>query len=303
MKKVSCTLIVITWAIGIFSLVGCNSEHLPDDRTFTDGLWLKMGDNSIVSTTDIDFYDVSTHIIYLKKKLPYLEDIGFDSGAMTVNVGEEEIYKCPFHPMYLSYLPTGPYLSTPFFYPKDIIRIEFMQILNVNYEVTVPDPRSDERIINALKAYGQYHEGLHFEIQSCNFSAGKLVLTIVLSNSDTFDYYYLDPDKMGIGLFHYFSNGPTFWDLNYSQSYTHKETVISPEPWDSWKIEWLTRIKAGESKTISITYNHFDKMPAGKYWMNFTFPGLEFGISQKDLILSDGRIWMGSICTENLINI
>ena len=34
-----------------------------------------------------------------------------------------------------------------------------------------------------------------------------MIMTCELYNPDTLDYYYLDPDKMGIGLFHYFTNG------------------------------------------------------------------------------------------------
>jgi hypothetical protein len=100
---------------------------------------------------------------------------------------------------------------------------------------------------------------------------------------------------MGFGLFHYFTNGPTFLDDPPTKHFTHKETVIHPEPWNSWGKEWLTLIKSGESKNISITYDQFDLMPAGKYRMYFEFPGLNYGISQKDLTLEDGRIWLGSI--------
>jgi len=296
------------WAfvIGIFALTGCDKSEAfnnDDEVEFTGGLWLKMGDNSIVPTSGIDFYDVSTHMIYLKKKLPYLEKVGFDYGMMSVHVDKDEIYKCPFHPSYSSYLLPGVIISSPPFNKEDIIRIDFIQFLDENHEPTVTDPRNDKRIIAALKKYRQYHEGLHCELKSCNYSNGKLVLNMELYNPDTFNYYYLDPNKMGVGLFHYFTNGPTFWNISYTKSYTHQETVTHPEPWDSWKKEWLTLIKSGEHKNISITYNHFDMMPAGKYKMSFGFPGLNYGISQKDLILKDGRIWMGSIGIEKDVTI
>lgn len=306
MKKVFYKLIVITLAFGIFASAGCNEGGLVEYDEIaesTEGLWLKMGDNTIVTTSEIDFYDVSAHMIYLKKKLPYLEEVGLDYGMMSVYVGEDEIYKCPFHPMHSSYMPQGAIISSPPFNKEDIIRIDFIQFLNENFEPTVTDPRNDSRIIAALKKYGQYHEGLRCEIQSCNYSDGKLVLNIKLSNRDTFDYYYLDPDKMGFGLFHYFTNGATFWSFQNAKSYTHRESVTAPEPWDSWKKEWLSLIKSGEHKNISIIYNHFDTMPAGQYRMHFEFPGLNYGISQKDLALEDGRIWMGSTGIEKDITI
>jgi hypothetical protein len=297
---------VLAFVVGIFTLTSCGKSEAfnnDDEAGFTGGLWLKMGDNSIVPTSDIDFYDVSTHMIYLKEKLPYLEKIGFNGGMMSVHVGNNEIYKCSFHPSYLSYMPQGVIISSPPFNKEDIIRFDFVQYLDENLKPMVTDPRNDKRIIAALKKYKQYHEGLHCEVKSCNYSGGKLVLNIELYNPDTFDYYHLDINKMGIGLFHYFTNGPTFWTVAYTKSYTHQETVTHPEPWDLWKKEWLTLIKSGERKKISITYNHFDMMPAGKYKMNFEFPGLNYGISQKDLTLKDGRIWMGSIYIEEDVTI
>ena len=294
MKKIGCILIAISLLIA-----GCakTDNYSPIGSNF----WLKMGGKSIVTASDIDFYDISTHMIYLKNEAPYLKNV-FQGGSISVNVKDDEIYTCSFHSLHLSTAPQGAYIScSPSFYPDDIIRINFMQFIDANGKPQCTDPRADKRIIAALKKDRLYHEGLRCEIQSVNYSNGKLVLNIELSNPDTFDYYYLDPDKMGIGLFHYFTNGPYFWN-NQNQSFTHQETVIHPVPWNSWEKGWLSLIKSGERKKITINYQHFDIIPAGKYKMLFCFPDI-FWISQKDRILKDGRIWMGSICIEKDITI
>ena len=229
--------------------------YIPDNVEHVEGFWLKMGDNSIVTTSDIDFYDISTHMIYLKKESSYQEKVEKDGrGTMSVYVNDEEIYNCSFHSHYLSYLPKGEYIScNPFYYPYDIIHINFLQIIDLNGKPLFTDHRSNERIIAALKKSHLYHEGLHCEIQSVDVSNEKVVLNIELFNLDTFDYYHLDPDKMGIGLFHYYTNGLYFQNDQY-QSFTHQETVIHPKPWNFWEKEWLSLIKSGESKNISITY-------------------------------------------------
>ena len=75
------TPFILAFVVGIFTLTSCDKSEAfnnDDEAEFTRGLWLKMGDNSIVSTSDIDFYDVSTHMIYLKEKLPYLEKVGYE---------------------------------------------------------------------------------------------------------------------------------------------------------------------------------------------------------------------------------
>ena len=279
-------------------IAGCaKNEYEP---TNGGNFWLKMGDGSIVSTSDIDYYVGSTHTIYLKKEVPYFKEMGYNHRTMAVYVGNDKIYDCELHSSLSSLIPVGTTVYPSFFGGTDIIRLNFQPSFYPDSKLT--DPRSDRRIITALKKDRLYHEGLYCEIQSVSGSNGKLVLNIELSNPDSFDYYYLDPGKMGIGLFHYFTNGPYIWGDPYTKTFTHQETVVEPVPWDSWKKEWLSRIKSGERKKISIIYQHFDKIPAGSYRMSFSFPGL-YKVEQKDRKIGSGRIWMDDIRIEKVITI
>ena len=116
-----------------------------------------------------------------------------------------------------------------------------------------------------MKKYSQYRDGLSFEIRSMTKSDGKIIMNAELYNPDTFDHYYLDPDKMGRGLYHYFANGLYLRDHKY---YTHHKTIIHPEPrssWNSWSKEWLSLIKSEERKKISLMYDHFKEIPQGEY--------------------------------------
>jgi len=266
------------------------SCSLVNESEFTGKLWLKMGDGTILSTSDIDFYNMSMHRIYLKEKLPYLEKI---HGTMSVYVNGIEIYECVFHSVICSHMPSGVYA----FVGTSTITVCFSPS-----SMDSKDPRSDERIIAVLKKKHLYHEGLRCEIQSVNYSNGELVLNIELSNPDTFDYYYLDPDKMGIGLFHYYTNGPTFLTFlnDQYQRYNHRETVIHPEETNPRKNEWLTLIKNGERKNISITYHNFDNIPVGNYKIYFSFPGY---FLSKDRKLGSDMIGMVNINMEKDITI
>ena len=297
--KVKKLLSLLVFAMFCLAIEGCTENELTVCDGVCDGVWLKMGDGSIVANSDINFYDISTHMIYLNNKVPFLQHN--DRGAISVYVDDDEIYKCSLYPLYSSLSPNGAFILTPHM-TNDIIRINFSQALYTDYEPTITDPRSDERIIAALKKNNQYHEGLNCTIQSVDVANGKVILNFELYNPDVFNYYYLDPDKMGIGLFHYFTNGLAFWNNQYLKNYKHQETVIYPEAGISWKKEWLTLIESGERKNISITYNQFDNIPSGQYEMHFSFPGLKY-IAQKDLVLENGRIWLGSINVEKEITI
>ena len=123
-------------------LTSCDSDNN------ADGFWLKMGDNSIVHTSDIDFYDVSLHTIHLKKKVSYLENV---HGTVSVYVGNKEIYECSIHWFICSHIPMGqPYMWST---NEDEIRILF----NPSDEKQI-DPRNDKRIIAALKENHLYRK-------------------------------------------------------------------------------------------------------------------------------------------------
>ena len=122
-----------------------------NDKGFTDGLWLEMGDKSIVPTSDIDYYKVSQHTIYLKKKVPYLKNV---HGTVSVCVGNDVIYECSIHSGICSHIPMGQ----PYIFDMTFNEEKISILFNTYDEQQVADPRSDARIIAALKKYGQYRE-------------------------------------------------------------------------------------------------------------------------------------------------
>jgi hypothetical protein len=176
-----------------------------------------------------------------------------------------------------------------------------MYILQHADDPAPDDPRDNPKLINALKTNNQYREGLSCKIQSVRFlTSGSVELKFGLTNNDDVNYYFLDPDKMGLSLFHYFTNGPTFLNIENPNHYYHNMKVTTPEPWDSWKKEWLSLIKGHETKDFTFTYP-FASMPDGKYRVFFSFPGLNHA-NLKDLNLTDGKIWLGASQSSITVN-
>jgi hypothetical protein len=286
------------------TLVSCDKESDDATNDLTDGFCIVFGNKHILDHSEIDFYDFSTHMVYLKDDNSFLKD--FESGGtFTVYADKEEIYSGLIHPPYSSYLPSSPTIqSYSFIFQDFVIPIKFVQIIDSEGN-TNPDNRADEKIAQALKKYNQYHEGLSVAINSVQYSSKKneVVVKLKLQNDDTFNYYYLDPEKMGMDLFHYFTNGMIIRDLNNNTAYSHKILPTQPEPWDSWKPEWLTLIKSKENKQITLTYNGFDAIPSGGFKACFSFPGLTYQVERADIQQENGRIWLGEIQTSKEITI
>lgn len=281
-------------------LAGCEKDEPGQLRDYTtgptDGYCLMVGDQVVLNHHDMEYYDYGTHLIYLKSGISseaLLE--AYDS--LTLYAGREKIYTIYFQPGYFSHIVSeGPIIWThPTFYPDYILAIDRIPI----YEVVtgqVADCREDPRIVEALQKYDQYRDGLQGEIVSCMYSARNgMEVQLKLTNGDEVDYYYLDPERMGMGLFHYFTNGLTLWDPEEHQAYSCQVQHIQPEPWDSWDLEWMSLLKGGNSVTITLDYPNFEPVPPGSYQAMFQFPGLGSHVTRDELDQRYGRIWLGKL--------
>lgn len=290
MKTISAFLFFIA-----ILFVGCEYNKIDFNAELPDGFCIVANGKVLLNQNDIEYYDYSAHLIYMKENKSFADDIE-SIGVFTVYADRVQIYKGQTVPGYSSFLPSGPIISThPTVYGDYIIPIEVRQILDSLGNV-LPDPREDERIVEALKKYNQFHAGLSCEIKSVQYlSSNNVKVELTLKNNDPLNYYYLDPNKMGTNLFHYFTNGLSIRDFKNHKSYTHKTQAIQPVPWNSWKKEWLSIINQNESKTITITYNNFEVATPSRYKATFEYPGLCYQVEKKDLLQDNGQIWLGNL--------
>lgn len=276
-------------------LTGCNKDEIDFNKSLTDGLCIVSNDEVVLNHNDFEYYDYSTHLIYLKNNKSFADDIE-GIGGFTVYANGDEIYSGQTFPGYSSFLPSGPVIAThPSFYSDNIVSIGFILKLDTlgNF---LPDPREDERIVDALKKYNQFHAGLSCEIKSVQYlSSNNVKIELLLKNNDSFNYYYIDPEKTGIGLFHYFTNGLFIRDFNTHKSYTHKIETVSADPWNTWEKDWLSIINGNESKVVTIIYDNFEDVPKGHYKATFEFPGLSFQVDKNDIKQNNGQIWLGEL--------
>lgn len=274
----------------VFLTISCEKNNTDS----LDGFCIVSNNNVVLSHNDFEYYDYSSHLIYMKNNKSFANDIE-EIGRFTVYADGVEIYSGSTLTRASSFLPLGPVILTqPSSYGDYIIPIGFIQIFDSLGNV-IPDPREDVRIIEALQKYDQYHSGLNCEINSVQYSSpNNVVIELQLNNNDSFDYYYLDPDKMGVNLFHYFTNGLYLRDFTNRNVFTHKIETIHPEPWDTWKIEWLSVIKSNETKIITLTYDSFENVTPGDYKATFSFPGLSH-INKEDIQQNNGNIWLGEL--------
>lgn len=271
--------------------------------TLTDGFCISFGDSIFLNHEDIDYYDISSHMIYLKEPLELLEEQDISDVAnmpFTVYARKKAAYTGSFWPAWYSSIPSGPFIWWPSFYPAYVIRIEYPSVFFTTVPDTLSDPRESQNIVKALTTYGQYRQGLAVSLDDLTVSSsGKVSFSYSVTNNDEVNYYVLSPDKMGSGTFHYFTNGLSLYNQESGWLMNHEE-AISPDPWDSWDQDWMDLLKGHSSLQYNIVYDQFDEVPPGEYETFFRFPGLSH-VDKNDIELAQGRIWLGEIVYSSVI--
>ncbi|HLF32666.1 MAG TPA: hypothetical protein VI583_00425 [Cyclobacteriaceae bacterium] len=299
----------LKWGILLFLVPGCIHENPPgefisSDYRSGDGFCLKVGDSILIDHKMIEYYDLSTHMIYLKDNYRFPEvrwNGGIEFTEFAVYADGEEIYQGVFWPAVSSHYPFNTPLIQigPPVYPEYVVKIEFPAMYDSLGNLN-PDPRIDPRIIRTLEKYRQLHEGLSLKIDTVHLLDNNMVyVKITVINRDSFNYYILSPDKMGINLFHYFTNGLLLADINYPyyQYLSHHIQNTEPVPWDYWNTDWLEILYSGEEKSFSWIYEDYDVIQPGNYRAWFQFPGLSH-VNIDEIKQENGRIWLGEVLAE-----
>lgn len=248
-------------------------------------VFFKIGKDLEYTFSDIELYDTSTNIMYFKTIHDEFSSIDKNTFAFLDN--GDVIYSGMFWPGYASSVPTGPFIySPPTFFGNYALRID-------NWSPDKSDVRSDPRIITLLKQHDLLHSGLSISSISIDINGSQLSLTFTISNNDHSDLLIIDPDKTGLNLFHYFTNGLSIFDSSNNEVFSSNIQPQVPDPWNSWNIDWLSKLKSGESKEFNIIYTINSPLDPGEYRISFAFPGLEYQITKDQLLQDNSRIWLG----------
>jgi hypothetical protein len=262
---------------------------------------LKLQDKPFISNLDIDYYDYSSHCIYLKKVItsyfPFQSDFdqefkSFIDRPFVVVASEKICYVGYFESYIYGYIWKAPAIKTMdcnLFYPKDILRISWDNTFE-------EDLRDNEILKEALKNTNLFHGGLNVEITNLTIipaDTTTIEYSIKISNNDPNNLYVFDPEKAG-KYFHYYNNGPVLLNKANSKIYGSDRKIVSkPDPLSSWKPEWFTKIAPDSNIKRTIRLKGFPDIPYGVYLINFRFNGPIYSMEKEQRMNTDGRYWIG----------
>lgn len=272
---------------------------------------LVLADKPWLTHQDIDFYDWSSHCIYLKKDKSHFFP-GYYEGYYQLPRSWTDrpwIVVANKKPCYQGYFVTDASVDVfPFpeisaleagtwGYPKDIITSDWI------FWFFHSDPRDNELVKEALIQSGLYHGGIEVTLDTIgspikvfNDDTTTVEYTLKIKNIDQDDLYIFDPEKVDDEIYNYYTNGPNFINVDTYQSYgSQYEKSKKPDRWDG---NWYTLLKSGEYIIRTIKNNGYPFIPPAKYLVQCGYVAhrLEKNIRETQ----QGRYWLGQTRTDTI---
>jgi len=262
---------------------------------------LPLCENPIIPSEDIDYYDFSTHMIYLKRKIELTDW----HRKFVVTANGKRCYRGFLWSVGSSETLEGAkgaaVIEGPFLSPIDIVMLS-------SYSEPESDPRNDQRVKQALINNKQFRAGLQCHLDKVlvhNYNKSSSVeYTFTVKNNDVDALYVLDPDKLERPSFHYFTNGVRLESIDTDRDFadrffraTPEEKIDTDAPTQT-NLSWFIRLKSGETMTRTVSRQGSSRLLPGRYKCKFRFPSpFTVRLEKAVRIQKDGRIWLGRIDT------
>jgi hypothetical protein len=330
LKRISLTNCILL----ILLFIGCTPLNEPEDDYsfaiyFLKNDDLKIGDildkniNKIkvqsepwLTNNDIDFYDWSSHCIYLKETLSDFIP-GWDTTLRILKRFPREWADKPFlvtskgQRKYLGYIFSFLYSNTlvpiPMFDdgylsigPAKILKFDWLWLY-------INNPLNNSDIKEALIEENKCFHGIMVYLDSLsqntiyvvdNADTATISYTLTISNESEENIYVLDPQKTGSDIFHYYNQGIVFTSIDDSSEYKswYKNRYTPPESgYINW--DWFTKIESYETIEREISLKGYPCLKKGRYKVQCDFNS-PINFKQEELITTDGRYWYGTILSN-----
>lgn len=256
---------------------------------------LKLMSKPWLNSSDIEFYDFSSHCIYLKRDKTLLPQQAINKPFVVTANGKASYVGCFTSPA-SSYLPGVPSIdvSEASYFPGDILYIE-------KGYTSGADIRENEKIKSALISSGIYRGGIKVNLSDIviiNGDIASVKYTLTFTNNDLVNLFIIDPQQTGTGLFHYFTNGPSFYNkLTQKSNWSNLKTIVRPVPYNLIQFDWYTSLPAGKTISRTVTLTGYERFTPGDYSVNMIYANPPF-IPKENRENRTGRYWLGFVPTS-----
>lgn len=268
-----------------------------------------LEDTPFLSSEDIDFYDWSSRLFYLKTDKTFLRDFFIDSTyglryngcPFIVTSGTQPLYSglvyFSMHGIVIQYPKISPTDLDDYPYPDNLFYIQ-------GPYGDGEDPRSLPEVKEALKEAGLFHAGIKVELDtrygvSFHTVSGdtmEVQYRVLIRNLDQDALYVLDPDKLDGWMYQYFSSPPVFYDSLGNPLIRSSTNYIGTAPGTSEyaNLDHYTLLLPGQSIKRVIRRGTYTNVKTGSYYTGIHYAAPVYTMTKSKRNNFWGRIWIGS---------
>lgn len=311
-------IIILLASCGIFApqTDGTFGIYMLKDKTLSiyndlgDAYLSKVLDSvAVLTSKDIDYYDWSSHCIYLKTDKDEINERLLDSSGfmfkypgapfVVTSNGEAQYYGF-FHSMIMSIAAATPSINemSLIYYPEDVLPI------GRSWNSDDLDTRNNENVKQALIDTGLFHAGISVAVDTLfgltfyplSNDTMQMEYRFSITNNDRDALYVLDPDKIGTDLFFYFNVAPSIYNLDNSDFLrpNHRfDLSMTPDTSDFDDLNWYTLLSPSETLVRTVRTGKYANVSAGQFEFDLRYgtPIHTLSKSKRNKLL--GRIWIG----------
>lgn len=294
MKKV---IILLSFGFILFNCISCSEKDVEEEEL---EFIMELSDEYNLIENDIEFYDSSTCILFLKEaidlnyRIGNIPDITFKD--FNVKLNNELIFSGVFFPIDVA----APSPTTNFIgcYDNDSINSDIIQFEYINWPEIAEDKRRDERLIQFFNQRGKLRKGLSCSIKNVKTSSTNdsiLHVEMVVKNNDNYSYFIPDPAKMSSDQFItltrgiYIKRANTEWyEGQLKDSYVLDKNIMT--------LNNLSIIRKNEELTFIVTAKYDFAFEKGDYNCVINYGNTTYlNFINLPLNQNNGRVWIGNI--------
>ncbi|MCK4530545.1 MAG: hypothetical protein KAU44_05155 [Candidatus Marinimicrobia bacterium] len=264
---------------------------------------------AVLTSKDIDYYDWSSHCIYLKTDKGEINERLLDTNGLlfkypgapfvVTSDGEAQYYGY-FYSLIMSIAAATPSINemSLIYYPEDVLSI------GRSWTNDDLDTRNNENVKQALIDAGLFHAGISVAVDTLfglkfyplSSDTMQMEYRFSITNNDQYALYVLDPDKIGTDLFFYFNTAPSIVNLDNNDFLrpNHQFDIsMTPDTSDFDDLNWYTLLSPGETMVRTVRTGQYANVTAGRleFDLRYGTPINTLSKSRRNKLL--GRIWIG----------
>lgn len=297
---------------GTFGIYMLKNKTLSLYNDLGDAYLTKALDSvAVLTSEDIEYYDWSSHCIYLKNDKDEMKERLLDANGsllehpgapfVVTSNGEAQYYGF-FHSMIMSTIAAAPSINemSLTYYPEDVLSI------GRSWNSDDLDARNNDNVKQALIDAGLLHAGISVAVDTLfgltfyplSNDSMQIEYRFSVTNNDQDALYVLDPNKIGTDLFFYFNVAPSITNLDNSEFLrpNHQyDSSIAPDTSDFDDLNWYTLLSPDETMVRTVRTGRYTNVTAGhfEFSLHYRTPIHTLSKSRRNKAL--GRIWIGEI--------